>query len=55
MSKNVVEVVKVQMSVWRRVAYWNIKATRAEAHARAPVRAHACTQKYVIFVAILRQ
>ena len=57
MSKNMVEPERPQMAIWRRVACWIIKATRAQAHAsaRAPTpihtlaqaRMHAHTQKYV--------
>ena len=43
MSKNVVEKARLQMTIWRRVACWISKATRAQAHTH--------TQKYIIFTA----
>jgi hypothetical protein len=48
MSNNVVEPHKSQMKIWRHVACWISKATRAPVHglARAPPPQH--TQKYVI-------
>ena len=42
MSKNVLEPNRPQMAIWRRVACWINKATRAQAHASA--RAHTHTQ-----------
>ena len=50
-SKNLVEPGRPQ-TIWRmRVACWMCKATRAQAHGRAPththVLTHACTHKYV--------
>jgi hypothetical protein len=36
MSKNVVEPERPRMTIWRRVACWISKATRAQAHDRAP-------------------
>ena len=35
MSKNVVEPDRTQMAIWRRVACWISKVTRAQAQARA--------------------
>ena len=37
------------MEIWRRVACWIIKATRAREHT------HTCTQKYVTLIAFSRQ
>ena len=60
MSKNVVEPERPQMAMWRCVACWISKATRAQAHAiaraafltRARTRTRA--QKYVILIAFPR-
>jgi hypothetical protein len=41
-SKNVMEPERLQIAVWRRVVFWIIKATRAQAHASA----HAPTPTY---------
>ena len=41
------------MTVWRRVAYWIIKVTRAQVHASARAPAH--TSKYVKRSAFPRQ
>jgi hypothetical protein len=48
MSKNVVEPERPQITIWRRVAYWVSKATRAQTHitarASTPTSIHACTR-----------
>jgi hypothetical protein len=60
MSKNVVETERPQMAIWRRVACWISKVTRAQtrqrrASTRAHARTHTHTQKYVILIAFPRQ
>ena len=40
------------MTIWRRVAYWIIKTTRAYAHARA---CDTHTQKYVTLISLPQQ
>jgi hypothetical protein len=63
MSKNVMDSEKPQMIIWRRVAFWVGKATRAQSHAsaRAPTPTHthalthAGTDTYVILIAFPRQ
>ena len=67
MSKNVVEPERPQMTIWRRVACWISKATRAQAQASAcaptPTRTHSRTRKhththtqiYAILMAFPRQ
>ena len=42
MSKNVVEPAGPQITVWRRVASWISKTTRAQAHARARAPTEIC-------------
>ena len=58
MSKIVVEPKRPQMTTLQRVAFWIIKTTRAQPHARAratihlpPPPPHTHTQKYVIIFA----
>ena len=48
MSKNMVEPYRPQMTIWRCVACWIIKATRAQASARLPTHAltHTHTQTH---------
>ena len=51
-----VELPRLQMTIWRRVACWSSKATHAQAHAapahpRPHTRAHASTQKYIVPIA----
>ena len=43
MSKNMVVPERPQMAIWRRVARWISKATRAYAHARAHAPTHTHT------------
>ena len=49
-EKNVVEPETLKMTIWRRVATWISKATRAQAHARARGPTHtytyACTRMH---------
>ena len=60
-SKSLVEPERPQMAIWRRVAWWITKATRAQAHVRPCVPPshnrlrppHA--QKYVVLFALPRQ
>jgi hypothetical protein len=46
--KNVVEPEMPQVAIWRRVACWIGKATRAQAHARACAPTHARTLTHKI-------
>ena len=61
MSKVMAEPERPQMTIWRRVACWTSRATRAQAYARAReptpkrARAHTHTQKYIILLAFPRQ
>ena len=55
MSKNAVEPERLQMAIWRSVACWKIKATRALAEARANGSTHTHTRKQVIFFAYTPQ
>ena len=40
------------MAIWRRVACWISKATRAEAHACARIHMRAHAHKYIILSAV---
>jgi hypothetical protein len=53
MSKNMVEPERLQKVIWRRVACWISKATRAQAHSSAPLRPH--THKQARLIAFPRQ
>ena len=59
--KNVVKAESPEITMWRRVACWLIKATRVKAHTRARATAPTPTQplppthKYLILIAFLRQ
>ena len=57
MSKNMVEPERQQMTLWRRVACWIIKATRAQTQcrARAPTPTPQPPHTYVIHIASPRQ
>ena len=61
MSKNVVEPDRSLMTIWRRVACWMSRATRALAYVRAnasthtDARMHAHTEKSVILIAFPQQ
>jgi hypothetical protein len=63
MSKYLVEPGRSQTTVWRRVASWISKATRAQPHARGSAatstytRTHLLTHthKYTIFIAFPQQ
>jgi hypothetical protein len=48
MSKNMLEPERSQMEIWRRVAWWISKATRAQAHVSD--RALIPTHKFVILI-----
>ena len=63
MSKNMVELDRPKMTIWRHVACWISKATRAQAYARVPepthhtskhayacARAHRQNMKYVLLL-----
>jgi hypothetical protein len=53
MSKNVVEPERPQMEIWRRVACWISKPTRAKAHAHA-LNPHARTRAHSLCLARTR-
>ena len=46
MSKNLVEPERPQMAIWRRVAFWIYKATRAQVRAPIPTL-NACTRERI--------
>jgi hypothetical protein len=53
------EIDRTKMAIWRRVAWWIGKATRAQVHARARAPTHVLTrthsQKVVILIALPQQ